>query len=209
MLRYTRAAKRNNNISNIGFYSRMAWINSQLASELQHCLKEGTRVWESRVVPQLKIWWVLTFWQAVRNKVHKFLEGTKDNKEKGSGIFMTLISISRCKLFPQLLYLLPIDPDDADPTDQSSDLSPLPISSKSMHPSGKMLLASFGTCPLPASQILTAEKSFLLPLAGLPQPTISLGMALHNTTAASNQSVVSYTRGLLGDSHLFNSVVSH
>jgi hypothetical protein len=186
----------------------MAWINSQLASELQNCLKEGTREWESRVVPQLIIWWVLTFWKAVRNKVDKFLEGTKDNKGKGSGILMTLISISRCKLFPQLLSFLPIDPDEADPTDQSPDLSLLPTSSKSMHPSGKMLLASFGTCLLPASQILTAEKAFLA--AGRSPTTNNFaghGTPQHHCRKQSKRS--SYTRGLLGDSHFFNSVVSH
>jgi hypothetical protein len=58
----------------------MAWKSIKLAPELQYCLKEGTRVWESRVVLQLKIWWVLMLWKAVRNKVDKFLEGTKNNK---------------------------------------------------------------------------------------------------------------------------------
>jgi hypothetical protein len=58
-LRHTRAVERNNNVSDIVFCSWMAWTSSKLAPELQYCLKEGTRVWESRVVLQLKIWWVL------------------------------------------------------------------------------------------------------------------------------------------------------
>jgi hypothetical protein len=49
-----------------------------------------------------KIWWVSRLWNAVRNKVDKVLEGTKDNKGKGTGIYLTLRSISSCKLFPKL-----------------------------------------------------------------------------------------------------------
>jgi hypothetical protein len=77
----------------------------------------------------------------VRNKVDKVLEGTKNNKGKGTSIYLTLGSISSCKLFPKLF--LPAQSILMKQIQQinTPTYQPLPISSNSMHPSGKMLIS--------------------------------------------------------------------
>ena len=116
----------------------------------------------------MKIWWVSRLWNAVRNKVDKVLEGTKDNKGKGTGIYLTLRSISSCKLLPKLFFpaqsmlMKQIQQINA-PTYQ-----PLTISSNSMHLSGSMLISRLLARDLASRHNHWLQKRTLLAAARSP-----------------------------------------